>query len=221
MAPAVKEIAWATDKVYVTQRTKRAFERTPTVQSALVFNPLADSSKMHRTARPPAVLRRVLSRLALGALLSSVSACQMASPAAPSETAGEVASLAAVAAYSLEIAQCADEINRYRSLVGRPALRRSAALEAFAATAAQTDGTAHVAHQHFRVTNGSGIAMAETQILWWRDFAVKAVVQKGLAQMWQLGPGGEHYEILVGPYTEVGCGIFVNAGEVTISQDFR
>lgn len=128
---------------------------------------------------------------------------------------------AATAAFSVEIAHCAGEINRYRALEGKPALRRSASLEAFAAVAARIDGSAHVAHRHFKATNGDGTSMAETEILWWRGFAVRSVIEKGLSQMWQAGPTGEHYTILVGPYSEVGCGVFVNGAEVTVAQDFR
>jgi len=36
------------------------------------------------------------------------------------------------------------------------------------------------------------------------------------------GPGGSHYDIVRGDYTEVGCGVFISElGEVTVSQDFR
>ena len=120
-----------------------------------------------------------------------------------------------------EVALCADETNRYRASVGLGPLTRSAALEDFAARAAAIDGAAHRAHGHFAATNGAGIARAETEILWWRGFTVRAVVQRGLAQMWQVGPGGEHYDILSGPFTEIGCGVAVHDGEVTVTQDFR
>jgi hypothetical protein len=39
--------------------------------------------------------------------------------------------------------------------------------------------------------------------------------------MWTAGPSGTHYKIMVGPYTQAGCGIFVNDQDVTIAQDFR
>jgi hypothetical protein len=98
---------------------------------------------------------------------------------------------------------------------------RSAALEDFAAQAASIDGVAHVAHTHFESTNGDGISSAETEILWWRGFSVQGVIQRGLAQMWDVGPGGEHYDIMVGAFSEIGCGIAVNGSEVTVTQDFR
>ena len=39
--------------------------------------------------------------------------------------------------------------------------------------------------------------------------------------MWKQGEGGTHYRNLVGNYTELGCGIFVNGDEVTVVQAFR
>jgi hypothetical protein len=49
----------------------------------------------------------------------------------------------------------------------------------------------------------------------------RTVIQRGLAQMWQVGPGGEHYDIMAGTFSEIGCGIAVNGAEVTVTQDFR
>jgi uncharacterized protein YkwD len=122
---------------------------------------------------------------------------------------------------STDLQYCTDLTNRYRASVGLRPLVRSASLEGFAAQAASIDGVAHVAHTHFAATNGDGISSAETEILWWRGFSVEAVIQRGLAQMWEVGPGGEHYDIMVGAFAEIGCGIAVNGSEVTVTQDFR
>jgi len=105
--------------------------------------------------------------------------------------------------------------------VGLPPLVRSAALEAFAAQAAQSDGLAHQAHHWFATTDGGGLSAAENEILWWQGFGVASVIQQGLAQMWQGGPSGEHYDIMTGAFSQIGCGIFVNGSEVTVAQDFR
>ncbi len=105
--------------------------------------------------------------------------------------------------------------------MGRPALARSADLEAFAAQAAQADGLAHQAHHFFATTNGGGTSAAENEILWWAGFGVRSVIQQGLEQMWQTGPAGEHYDIMTGAFSQIGCGIFVNGSEVTVAQDFR
>jgi hypothetical protein len=153
-------------------------------------------------------------RLALiGIMLALTAACELGSPSTPSSPAP--ADMAAALGY------CADEINHYRATIGRPSLSRSTVLEDFAARAAEADGTVHVAHHLFSMTNGGGMAMAETEILWWRGVGVRGVIQKGLAQMWQSGSSGEHYGIIAGPYTQVGCGVFVNGTEVTVAQDFR
>jgi uncharacterized protein YkwD len=120
-----------------------------------------------------------------------------------------------------DLALCADETNRYRASVGLGPLVRSAVLENFATRAAAVDGVAHVAHGHFATTNGAGVSSAETEILWWRGFNVRSVIQRGLAQMWQVGPGGEHYDIMAGSFSEIGCGIAINGSEVTVTQDFR
>jgi uncharacterized protein YkwD len=152
-------------------------------------------------------------RITLICLLAGfAAACGRGSPSSPS---GVLANLSANLAY------CADEVNRYRASVGRPALSRSPDLEAFAAQAAETDGRVHQAHHWFGMTGGGGTAMAENEILWWSGFGIRSVIEQGLQQMWQTGPRGEHYDIMVGSYSQIGCGIFVNGSEVTVAQDFR
>ena len=112
-------------------------------------------------------------------------------------------------------------MNRYRASVGRPPLTRSADLESYAARAAEDDGRSHQAHKFFSSTNGGGMVEAENEILWWRGFGVRSVIQQGLQQMWVSGPRGEHYDIMIGDFSQIGCGIFVNGSEVTVAQDFR
>ena len=120
-----------------------------------------------------------------------------------------------------ELAYCVTETNGYRASVGVPPLTRSSALEAYAAVGAREDGLAHVAHQHFRSTNGGGVATAENLIGWWTGRSVHQVIHDGLAMMWNEGPGGGHYENMRGRYTQLGCGVFVNGAEITVVQDFR
>ena len=127
----------------------------------------------------------------------------------------------AVAKSSTEMAFCVDEINRYRALVGQPALTRSSPLEDYAADSARVDAAARVAHRHFTEQNGGGVARAENELLAWPNFDVHAVLEQGLASMWNEGPTGEHYQIMIGPYTEVGCGLAVTGADITIAQDFR
>lgn len=118
---------------------------------------------------------------------------------------------------------CVSETNRYRATIGAPPLVRSAELEAYAAGGARTDATARDAHSHFKSTSG-GMAVAENELPWWplgRFRTVQDVMRQGIAEMWAEGPGGGHYENLTGPYTEMGCGVFIHNGEITVVQDFR
>jgi uncharacterized protein YkwD len=125
--------------------------------------------------------------------------------------------------YASEMAACLTQTNQYRASVGRPALTRSTDLEAYVTRAAQNDAAAHVGHQYFRSSNGGGIAMAENEIPWWPTSrgTVGQIVQQGLSGMWAEGPGGGHYENIRGPYTQSGCGVSVQNGEVTVVQAFR
>jgi len=122
---------------------------------------------------------------------------------------------------SADLQYCADEINRYRAVAGRPPLARSDSLETFAGRAAQHDAGAGVPHLLFSKTSGGGVARAETQLLRWKNATVRDVLTLGLARMWEAGPSGEHYQILIGPYTEVGCGVFTNGVEVSVAQAYR
>ncbi len=161
-------------------------------------------------------------RVGLLLLLIVAAGCRgpLSSPTAPSSTSDP-----GTPAFSAEVSLCVEQTNRYRASIGRASLKRSDALEAYATAAARTDGLAHVAHQHARQTNlGNGTSRAENAILWWslRYYGtVERVVKLGLADMWKQGEGGTHYRNLVGNYTEVGCGIFVNGDEVTVVQAFR
>jgi uncharacterized protein YkwD len=122
-----------------------------------------------------------------------------------------------------EVAACLAQSNQYRASVGLAAFARSTDLEAYATRAAENDGAAHVGHQYFRSTNGGGVAMAENEIPWWSTSrgSVGQIIQQGLAGMWAEGPGGGHYENIRGPYTQSGCGVSVQNGEVTVVQAFR
>jgi len=46
-------------------------------------------------------------------------------------------------------------------------------------------------------------------------------MREGMVQIWREGPGGGHYENLHGPYSVVGCGVFINGNEVRVVQHFR
>jgi len=135
-----------------------------------------------------------------------------------------VVEAAATVPYGDELAFCVEETNRYRKRAGKPLLTRSSELEAFAAAGAAVDAKAKQAHRHF-----SHVAyphpyreMGENEIPWWPERqhgSVRDIIKFGLAGMWDEGPGGGHYENLVGNFTRVGCGIHVADGAVTVVQD--
>ena len=127
--------------------------------------------------------------------------------------------------FTAELSFCVEEVNRLRASAGKPVLVRSGALEKYAATAVETDALSRKPHTHALATNfGNGTARAETEALFWLLSSlksVKAVVEKSLAQMWQEGPGGDHYDIMVDAYHEIGCGVFVQGDEVGVLEAFR
>jgi uncharacterized protein YkwD len=124
-----------------------------------------------------------------------------------------------------DMALCVEEINRLRERAKLPPLARSAELEAFAAAGAADDAAARQAHHHFsRVPYPHPYReMGENEIPWWPSAqygSVADIVRAGLAGMWDEGPGGGHYQNLVGRFTQVGCGLHVARGEVTVVMDF-
>jgi uncharacterized protein YkwD len=125
-----------------------------------------------------------------------------------------------------EIDLCVAETNRYRAQAHKPPLAHSAALDAFAQAGAEMDYKNKSPHGHFNSTTYpepfSGLA--ENELPWWHldpQGGVELVLRSGLASMWAEGPGGGHYENLVGPFTEMGCGIYIVGDEITVTQDFR
>jgi hypothetical protein len=158
------------------------------------------------------VTRRLALVAAVGSLVASV-ACA-ASPSAPSAAAGATSVDSAVTL-------CADQVNQYRAKVGLGPVTRASDLEDFAAHAAEHDARLGVPHQYFLSNNGGGVSKAENQLLLWKGYAIDDVITQGMATMWAEGAGGSHYQVLTGNYTQVGCGVFISGGEVSVSQDFR
>jgi hypothetical protein len=165
-------------------------------------------------------VRRSARAAAIAACLSFTAGCaNLLNPVEPGSAASEPAVLAAAATL------CVEEVNRLRVSAGDPPLVRSSTLDEFSSEAARVDGTAHQAHKHFLETNGGhGISMAENVIPWWKTAeygSVESVVRKGVALMWAEGPSGYHYINMRSRYSQMGCGIAVIDGEVTVSQDFK
>lgn len=130
--------------------------------------------------------------------------------------------------YETELQYCVDLVNDYRAILGLPAVTRDSALEAYAAEGAEYDAGTGVAHSHFIATGGGGIAYGENEIPgwpidWYGD--VMTVIDLGTEMMWDEGPppagGYNHYAIMTGSYTKLGCGIHVtDDGDVWVVQDF-
>lgn len=127
-----------------------------------------------------------------------------------------------------DLAFCVAETNRYRARHGKPSLRRSAELEAYAATGARYDTAARTPHKHFNDTNGGKLAYAENQCLsfhgWSLRFgggSVRGTLIKCLRSFYDEGPGGGHYESMMSDeYRTLGCAVHVAGRGVTIVQDF-
>ena len=117
---------------------------------------------------------------------------------------------------------CVDETNRYRTDNGRAAVTRSAELEAYADDGAAVDHFASP-HDHFSSTSGGGIAFAENECPHWNlapGGDLSALVGACIAAFFSEGPGGGHYENMMGNYGTLGCGLYVDGDSVTIIQDF-
>ena len=156
-------------------------------------------------------------------VMLSISACG-GTTTAPTGATATPSGGTVTAATTADLAFCVQETNRYRMLAGKPALAQSAALESYAATGAQVDGTARVAHTHFTSTNGGGVALAENELLATAlnlFGTVQEAMRQAISAFYAEGPSGGHYQNLEGPYTQVGCGVFIDNRLITFVQDFR
>lgn len=132
--------------------------------------------------------------------------------------------------FSAEKAFCVSETNRYRAMVSKPALTESAVLESYADVGAMVDFSS-MPHDHFTMTNGGGIAMAENECPVQGNWMLGSgqtmmdLVGQCVAAFYAEGPGTDynthgHYINMMGPYTMLGCGIYQMGTGVTIVQDY-
>jgi hypothetical protein len=158
-------------------------------------------------------------------LIISMSGCGGSSPGTSSDTITSAGGTTLpTAATATDLAFCVSETNRYRAFAGKSALSQSAALESYAATGAQVDANARVPHSHFQSTNGGSVALAENELLATAlnlFGTVQETMRQSIAAFYAEGPSGGHYQNLEGPYTQVGCGVFIASGLITLVQDFR
>jgi len=135
---------------------------------------------------------------------------------------GDEASPEVVAAH----ARCVERTNELRVGAGRAPVAQSAALEAYADEGAEYDFyNGEPAHAHFQLEPvGGGIAFAENECPHW-DLGfgggdLNALVDACLQAFYDEGPGGGHYENMLGNYGSLGCGIYASGTDHTIIQDF-
>jgi hypothetical protein len=121
---------------------------------------------------------------------------------------------------------CVQETNRYRAMKGKAAVTENAALEAYADTGAMIDFSS-APHNHFSSTSGGGIAFAENECPqqgnWNLSFGngdLSMTVAACVNAFFMEGPGGGHYENMMGNYATLGCGIYVQGQKLTIFQDY-
>lgn len=162
-----------------------------------------------RTWTPSAVL------LVVSAMLGACSR----SPASPTPPESEPSGRTVTRA---DLDFCVSETNRLRASVGMPAMGTSAAVEQFAATAAQVDHIANVPHSYFASQGPNG---AENEALrWGAVFAgttTHSAIASAIAGFWSEGPGGPHWQNIAGPRTQVACGVYHDGTLTTVVQEFR
>ena len=122
-----------------------------------------------------------------------------------------------------ERALCVSQTNELRASVGRPPLARSSSLEEFATRAAEADHNSRQAHSYYSA-NAAGVWSAENEVLFWPITlygTVQGVVRAAISGYWSEGPGGGHYNNIVGAYMQLGCGAHIEGTSITFVQEFR
>ena len=132
------------------------------------------------------------------------------------------------------LVECVTQTNAYRAMNGKSALTESSSLESYAATGAQFDYTNMMAHDHFTMTSGGGIAFAENELPGFSGWNISnaggdmtSLMDMCLQAFYDEGPGSDysthgHYIDMMGAYGTLGCGIYEDSstGNVTIVQDY-
>jgi Cysteine-rich secretory protein family len=125
------------------------------------------------------------------------------------------------------LVECVTQTNAYRAMNGKSALTESSQLETYAATGAMFDYENMMAHDHFTMTSGGGIAFAENECPQQGNWMLQpggnmtALVIQCVDAFYAEGPGGGHYtNMMNASYTTLGCGIYQQGTGVTIVQDY-
>jgi hypothetical protein len=111
---------------------------------------------------------------------------------------------------------CVDRINGFRATKGLPALARRTDKEACADGQAKSDSETGTAHGSFNQCDD----WAQNECPGWGS--IDDVIENCIQMMWDEGPGGGHYENMIGNRTQVWCGFYTTpAGKVWSVQDFK
>ena len=112
---------------------------------------------------------------------------------------------------------CVSTINQYRATKGLPAYARWDAAESCSDGEAKSDGTTGKPHGAF----GECGERAQNECPGWPAPA-DTMIPQCLKAMFAEGPGGGHYDAIMGPYTKVACGFGTAAnGQIWAVQNFQ
>jgi hypothetical protein len=122
-----------------------------------------------------------------------------------------------------DLAFCVSETNRYRAMAGVPALATMPDLQTYAMAAAQADAETKVPHSYFSDHEPEAPAAENEEqfVLGSIGHSAHDLISQALATFFAQGPGGDHYDNLVGPYTQIGCGTYAAGSLYVVVQDFR
>ena len=112
---------------------------------------------------------------------------------------------------------CRDETNRYRARDGRSAVALSESLSDRSRQAAESDHASGIPHGYFQTHP----VAAENEVLRWSGTNVRQTITSALAAFYGEGVSGGHYQNLMGPYAEVGCGVATSSNAITFVQNLR
>jgi hypothetical protein len=132
---------------------------------------------------------------------------------------------AAAAQRDDDLAFCVAETNRYRARHGKLPLRRSAELEAYAATGARYDTAARTPHKHFDDTRGGNLAIAENDCLSLHGSSLQFAggpVRRAIIRSCAPSPtrGRAAATTRKREYRKLGSAVHVAGGGVSSVQDF-
>jgi len=66
----------------------------------------------------------------------------------------------------------------------------------------------------------AGRSLTENEVHWPTNLAstVQGITAAAIDSFYREGPGGVHYQNIVGPYTQIGCGVYVDVNGIPIFE---